>query len=621
MRHFLLGFIVLFFLTTKAEFSQKNTVEKTIIPDTTVEALNLNDYTYLFATGDSSLTLAQIPDSAWKYSPKGAVFGVADKIYWVKYDFDNRYNQAKEFILYFPYHHISKINVFFKQSDTLIRHISATGTFYSYAQKDIKSRSYPVKIKLPPGKSSIIVKLEHRYLPLRGTAFLLNFKKVKDVIMQNETIIWFWKGIFIFALLVSLVLWLSTKIKLFLYYLILNAGIAVFIGMELGDYFMLFDADPHNAIIDIKHMGNVIVVMFFPLFLNELTPIALIHPKLWKRMNILIWVMPLLWLICLFPAMKNSYVMYGTVTYYILISAVVFLLQLYLLFVAALKKYKNSLVLVIIYFFYIAAVMLSIILPNLGYKGDDLFVYKSVIYGSVFEIFTFMVLMGNETLGVYKERAFLLEKQKEHQAEVIKAIVESQEIERNKVGRELHDMIGANISVIKQNIDKTNTNLLTVIESTVESVRALSHGLVTPLIQEDDFIDEIKELCIMFSTDNLRITAYFHNWDKINNPEIATHLYRIIQELLQNAVKHSKAKNISIQFLIDNKQGLSIMYEDDGQGFSYLESRKKGRGLINIENRVKLINGKIHFDTQYNRKGTTIIIEVNEINQTPQRND
>ena len=52
------------------------------------------------------------------------------------------------------------------------------------------------------------------------------------------------------------------------------------------------------------------------------------------------------------------------------------------------------------------------------------------------------------------------------------------------------------------------------------------------------------------------------------------------------------------------------MYEDNGIGFDYIRIRKKGLGLINIENRVKLINGEIQFDTMINRMGTTIIINV-----------
>jgi signal transduction histidine kinase len=272
-------------------------------------------------------------------------------------------------------------------------------------------------------------------------------------------------------------------------------------------------------------------------------------------------------------------------------------------------KKSNALVLLLTYFFYIAAVVVNVIMPNVGMKNENLLVYNTLMYGSIFEIFIFMILMGKETLGIYRERANLLEKQQAHQAEIIEAIVQSQEIERNKVGRELHDMIGANLSVIRQNIDKSNKQLMSVMESTVKTVRSLSHGLVTPMIRDGALKDEIIELCILFSNENIRILPYFHNWKNIENPELATHIYRIVQELLQNAVKHSGASEVSIQFIVDDEGKKTIMYEDNGSGFDYTQRRKSGRGLINIENRVKLINGTLRTDTRANGKGTTILIE------------
>ena len=78
---------------------------------------------------------------------------------------------------------------------------------------------------------------------------------------------------------------------------------------------------------------------------------------------------------------------------------------------------------------------------------------------------------------------------------------------------------------------------------------------------------------------------------------------------MQNALKHSAAKNILIQFIINNDNELTIMYEDDGKGFDFdIAYKSKGLGLLNIENRIKLINTKITYDTMLNGKGTTAII-------------
>ena len=444
--------------------------------------------------------------------------------------------------------------------------------------------------------------------------YLLTEENLRNTVIKGETSIWLWRGMFLFALFITVVLFFAIKSKSFLYYFLLNFGVLIFFAAEIGAFFSLFDSDTLNNIIDIKHFGNIIILIFFPLFINEMTPIKSILPKLWRIMFIAIFIAPILWAICIIPAIKDTYFLFYTTHYFISLSGIVFLLQLYFLFVAYRNKIKNALTMFIAYGFYVSAVFANVILPNLGIVENSLEVYDSFIYGSLFEIIIFMSILGNETLSVYKQRSTLLEKQKNHQSEIIKAIVESQEKERNKVGRELHDMIGANISVIKQQVDKKNTSLISIIERTIESVRNLSHGLVTPLIKDDEFVDEINELCILFSDLDIKIRSNFHNWTKIEDAEKATHLYRIIQELLQNAIKHSHAKNVLIQFIIDKQQELTVMYEDDGIGFDYETCyNNKGLGLINVENRIKLINATIIYDTKKGRKGTTIIINVLEI--------
>ena len=114
----------------------------------------------------------------------------------------------------------------------------------------------------------------------------------------------------------------------------------------------------------------------------------------------------------------------------------------------------------------------------------------------------------------------------------------------------------------------------------------------------------------MFSSEKFEVHCYFHNWPKIDNAKITTNLYRITQELLQNAVKHSEAKNAYLQFIGETNQSISLIYEDDGIGFNYSENAGKGLGFRNIENRVALLDGSLQFDTSIESKGRTIVIDV-----------
>ena len=590
-----------------------NNTDKLIVVNDSITPLNLEKYTYIYSTKDTSSDVYNILSKDFIFNENGLNIGINDKIRWEKFSFNNPTNQTKEYYIYFPYNHINKIIAYTFYNDTL-KKTTHTGTYYNYKNKDIESRGYPILIKLKPGKTQVYIYVNHMNLPLKGICYLLKEKEVRTTNYKSEKAIWFWKGLFLFAMLITFALFLTTRLKLFLYYFLLNMGVGIFFAAEIGDFFIFFDADKLNNIIDIKQFGNTIILFAFPLFINEITPISKLRPRIWKFMFYGIFLIPVLWSINIIPYVKQTYFLYFTTQYFIYGSAIVFLLQLYFAFISYMNKARNSLAVLIAYSFYVSAVFINVILPNLGILENSIEAYNSFISGSIFEIVIFMGLIGKETLSIYEQRSNLLEQQKNHQTEIIKAIVESQEKERNHVGRELHDMIGANISVIKQQVDKTNTKLIDIINRTIDEVRNLSHGLVTPLIKDDDFVDEINELCFMFSNLDTKVKSNFHNWTTITDTEKTTHLYRIVQELLQNAIKHSNAKNVFIQFIINKEGELTVMYEDDGVGFDYETCYiNKGLGLINIENRIKLMDANIIYDTQKGRKGTTIIINIKNI--------
>ncbi|MBP6756749.1 MAG: histidine kinase, partial [Bacteroidia bacterium] len=88
-----------------------------------------------------------------------------------------------------------------------------------------------------------------------------------------------------------------------------------------------------------------------------------------------------------------------------------------------------------------------------------------------------------------------------------------------------------------------------------------------------------------------------------------TVLYRVLQELVGNVVKHSEATHVQVQ-LIRNEKELTMMVEDDGRGFDTAKiADYKGIGLKNIISRIDFLNGKVNFDSSPN-SGTTVVVEV-----------
>jgi len=209
-----------------------------------------------------------------------------------------------------------------------------------------------------------------------------------------------------------------------------------------------------------------------------------------------------------------------------------------------------------------------------------------------------------------------------HQQKMMEAALESQENERRRVAGDLHDSIGAMLSAIRLGlitlgrqmpnpaaIDDTKEML----DETIGSVRRISRDLMPSTLEKFGLAHAIKELCERFqSTSQLPIHYHEDNEPKPIDPKKELMIFRIVQELLNNAIKHAKSTHISIT--LRSSDSLQIIVEDDGVGFNLDEQNssnkiEKGLGLFNIENRTRLLNATIEFDKE-RKKGTRTILTV-----------
>lgn len=190
------------------------------------------------------------------------------------------------------------------------------------------------------------------------------------------------------------------------------------------------------------------------------------------------------------------------------------------------------------------------------------------------------------------------------QKELNMATIEGQEKERTEIGRELHDNINQLLTATKLYLDVAATQPAMKDEmihrSTgnlsrcMEEIRKLSSALVPPSIGINRFSDIIQDLIepIKLGTDINVVYEVKEVNDRSLSKDQLLNVYRIIQEHLNNIVKHSKAKNvlISVRHIKDQVQ---INIKDDGQGFD-TSGKRKGIGFKNIQSRAELLNGKMN---------------------------
>jgi signal transduction histidine kinase len=239
-------------------------------------------------------------------------------------------------------------------------------------------------------------------------------------------------------------------------------------------------------------------------------------------------------------------------------------------------------------------------------KQKAMVVFLGVLILSLF-VMTFVFLRKNQQ----NKNALNLQQLKE---ESLKKIVETEENERHRIAKELHDGVVQDLSSIYLNLnanspDKEETILH--LKRTIKEVRGLSHQMMPIALRENGLLVAIEEL-FSRTLPPLSIDYTFESFG-INERldfKIETSLYRIIQELLNNIVKHSQATEVTC-ILRNTEQQILLILEDNGVGFSNFES-KKGIGLESLQSRLEYLNGTMEMSTSENDTGlyTKILIPI-----------
>ncbi len=200
------------------------------------------------------------------------------------------------------------------------------------------------------------------------------------------------------------------------------------------------------------------------------------------------------------------------------------------------------------------------------------------------------------------------------------------EIERSRISKELHDGLGQTLSYIKLRLDPLRDDDIPVGEkniiydtlsdsltAAVNELKTISHGLKPRILELHGLIPALK-LLVEQASGKAGMEGIFESFDIPSlNHKLSTTIYRISQELINNIVKHSQAKNFSLQIFKDGET-IKLIVDDDGIGFDkdklYNAPAKKlqGMGLINLSERVENLDGTLTIDSSPDN-GTVTVVE------------
>lgn len=200
----------------------------------------------------------------------------------------------------------------------------------------------------------------------------------------------------------------------------------------------------------------------------------------------------------------------------------------------------------------------------------------------------------------------------EHEIEVLNSLVEGEEKERSRIAKELHDGVNGMLTAIKLNVEEgqveNGTSLGEMVERTMAEVRNISHNLMPANLLQfglpdalRDYTDQIRQ------SGKLDVDLVCLNLEERLKRTVELSVYRIVQELMNNIVRHSGATQALIQLSREGDM-LYLTVEDNGRGFSPATG-STGIGLQSLNERVQILNGKMEFESS-KEMGTSVHIEI-----------
>ncbi|MFL1894572.1 sensor histidine kinase [Aquimarina sp. 2-A2] len=241
----------------------------------------------------------------------------------------------------------------------------------------------------------------------------------------------------------------------------------------------------------------------------------------------------------------------------------------------------------------------------------------AVIFTLSLAVIVFFILYQRKLLAQQKRHQ---EKETRYQKELLETSILSQERERNRIAKELHDDVGALLTTTKLYFNQITPDLpkseiisltdrsLSFLDTMIESVRTISRDLRPVILEKMGLIEAVQSLVQSIQdTGAVRISFNYQPIQSLSKSR-ELNCYRIVQELLNNTLKHANASRILINIKTE-KEYLVIAYEDDGKGYNPdTEDHVEGLGFKNIKSRLSVVSGKFYFPST--QKGFRMSISI-----------
>lgn len=222
-----------------------------------------------------------------------------------------------------------------------------------------------------------------------------------------------------------------------------------------------------------------------------------------------------------------------------------------------------------------------------------------------------------------KRETEVKELRQEQENKVFSAMIESQEKERKRLAIDLHDGLGEKLSGISLNLSKLNKDepkqypkkqlrkVMKDLSDSLTELRGIARNMMPETLLKFGLHAALKDYCSSMNNTSSKVTLQFYGSDKGISTTQQVTMFRVIQELINNAIKHAKASEVLVQYMREENI-IDITVEDNGIGIDKktLENEASGMGLANLRTRVAYLNGNLDFQA-VKEEGTTVNVHIN----------
>lgn len=532
-----------------------------------------------------------------------------DQMLWLKLPLEgfDLNGELKDIMVRNP--HINFLAAWLMRGDSLIYTYGLTGDHRPFSSRPAVYADYvfPVPDKYKSG-SSILLLIDKRNEQLNIPIHGLSDKGLGSYNQRKNLLAGLITGLSLFLFLFSLFLYYNMRERLYIFYGMYIVAAFTYIFSDYGYLFMYFFPD-HPSLADFtRPLAISLATPLYMLFILRFLSVRENLPVQYKWMVRYLILYTLIFLCSLFFLPET-----GTIRVILVLMMQIFqnltsLLIIYVAWVGWRRKVAYAAYIICSTTVLLSAFSMFMLFVS-GFVADNFLTRNLMNIGFSIELSILAFVLTLRFKNYKLQMESLLREVNLQQEQIYKSISDYQEKEMQRLSSLLHDSVGARLSALRLNLESTNqepdselakekiSQAVADISNLADEVRVLSHNLSPLLLQEKGLVNAIQQIVSRINQSKGIYIQFENIGSRLHVPfRYELMMYNILQELIQNILKHAKASEAIIQLILE-KRLISVFVEDNGRGFEK-KTNKEGLGFSQIQQLVTFVNGKLAVDAE-----------------------